>query len=511
MRRTESRFTVDSRVSYGDLQERSAMKNLRHPRKIIMIWRSFFCGLGFLFAINGRLEAQALRIAAVSVDGFDAASTDVARWERFAGVLRSADADLVAIEGIPQRAQAANLVSLLKPASYQLAVFGAFTNGTGNLSGPGTFTILSKRQPFGARSAEWRATGQVELPGGFAFAGFRSGTNAFCFYLANLPGDGLGAFDSTTDSQAGRKRELAAQYLAHHVQWLGATLSNHLTSFCVVSDLVTEPRANRLENAGRILQQAGFGAWMTPVTPENDEDVPFTALLARGATLRAAPVIVPQDLFKRPVCVYELNPGGASGVFTAGTAGASVSSEMPKAAVVWIWAGVIVGVCGLTGVIWWLVQRSSPSAVVFQTDATSQLVLEVDEAPSSSTSSGEAGLGGGAEEWQTRSTDAEQQAGETTAQIRAGFLQQLQSLFRDRLVAWLAAQRGRLVASHQEGTEQVLELEERLQRIQGHFEEQIQSRDQRITELEREVQAKEALIRKLLLARANPSNQSPAE
>lgn len=476
-----------------------------------MIWRSFFCGIALLFAINCRLEAQPLRIAAVSVDGFDAASTDVARWERFAGVLRSADADLIAIEGIPQRAQAANLVSLLKPASYQLAVFGAFTNGNGNVSGPGTFTILSRRQSFGARSAEWRATGQVELPGGFAFAGFRSGTNAFCFYLANLPGDGLGALHATTDPQAGRKRELAAQYLVHHVQWLGATLSNHLTSFCVVSDLVTEPRANRIENAGRILQQAGFGAWMTPATPESDEDVPFTALLARGASLRAAPVIVPQDLFRRPVCVYELNPGGASGVFTAGTSGSTVSSEVPTAAVLWIWAGVIVGVCALTGVVWWLVQRGSPSAVVFQSDSTSQLVLEVDEVSSSTTTSGEASLGAEAGRWRTRATDADPQAGETTAQIRAGFLQPLQSLVRDRLVAWLAAQRGRLVASHQEGTEQVLELEERLQRVQGHFEEQIQNRDQRITELEREVQAKEALIRKLLLARANPSNQSPAE
>lgn len=477
----------------------------RLSRKPIMIWRSFLCSLAILFAFTTCLDAQGLRIATASVDGFDGAPTDTARWERFARVLQGADADLVAIEGIPQREQAVDLVARLRPASYQLAAFGAYTNA-------GTLTILSKRQPFGARSAEWRATGQVELPGGFAFAGFRSGTNAFCFYVANLPGAGVAALNSAAEPQAGRKRELAAQYLVHHVQWLSATLSNHITSFCVVGDVVTEPRANRLENAGRILQQAGFGAWLAPAVSGSDVDSPFASVLARGASLRSPPSIVSQDLLKRPVCLYELNPGGATGILAAGSAGKSAPSRMPQAAVLWIWSGVILGVCGLTVVIWWMVRRSTPSAAVFHSEANDQLVLEVDEVSSpSATGRGDGGLRAEAEVWQARAIDAEQRVEETTAHVRAGLLQSLQSIVRDRFVAWLSAQRGRLVASHQAGTEQVLELEERLQRVQGNFEEQIQSRDQRILELEREVQAKETLIRKLLLARANPSNQSPLD
>ena len=47
----------------------------------------------------------------------------------------------------------------------------------------------------------------------------------------------------------------------------------------------------------------------------------------------------------------------------------------------------------------------------------------------------------------------------------------------------------------------VAELEERLLRIQGHFEDQMQSRDQRIVELEREIRAREEMIRRLFLAR----------
>jgi hypothetical protein len=463
-----------------------------------MIWRSFLCSLALLSAFAGGLDAQSLRIVTASMDGFDAASTDAARWEGFASVLRGADADLVAIEGISQREQVVTLVSLLKPASYQLAAFGAYTNA-------GTLTILSKRQPFGARSAEWRATGQMELPGGFAFAGFRSGTNAFCLYVANLPGNGA-ALNAAVDPQAPRRREIAAQYLAQHVQWMNSTLSNHLVAFCIIGDLVAETRPARLENAGRILQQAGFGAWLSPVPPAVELETPFSALLARGAVLRSAPAIIPQSTLRQPVCVYEIHPGGKPGALASGEAAVGKPASWPGAAVLWIWSGVIAGVCALTFVIWWLVRRSTPSPAVFRSSDSSQLVLEVDEVPSV-----EEALRAKPDSWQARALEAEQRVEETAAQLRTGLLQQWQSLVRDRFVGWLAAQRGKLLASHHTGAEQVLELEERLQKIQGHFEEQIQNRDQRITELEREIQAKETLIRKLLLARANPSNQSPGE
>lgn len=455
--------------------------------------------LAILIASVLPLDAQSLRIVTAQVDGVETAGAEMpaARLEELARVLRPVDADLIVVEGIPQRAQAATLAALLKPSSYQLAVFAAFTNA-------GSTTIFSKRQPFGARSAEWRATGQMELPGGFGFAGFRSGTNAFCFYVANLPGNGA-VLNAAADPQAARRREIAAQYLVQHVQWLNSTLSNHLTSFCIVGDLVMDAQQARLENAGRILQQAGFGAWLAPLTPATDVEVPFTALLARGAMLRSAPAIVPQSTLKQPVCVYEINPGGKPGaVASAEASGKRTASAMPGAAVLWIWTGVIVGVCALTLGIWWLLRRSAPSPAVFRSSDGSQLVLEVDEVtPLDDVPRAEAGG------W--RAMDEEQRVEEKRAHARAGLLQHLQSLVRDRFVAWLSAQRGKLVESHDAGTRQVLELEERLQQIQGHFEEQIQNRDQRITELEREIQAKEALIRKLLLARANPSNQSPAE
>jgi len=55
----------------------------------------------------------------------------------------------------------------------------------------------------------------------------------------------------------------------------------------------------------------------------------------------------------------------------------------------------------------------------------------------------------------------------------------------------------------------VLELEERLQKIQGQFQERLQTREQRIAELEREILAREKVIRDLLRAQVRIANESP--
>lgn len=180
--------------------------------------------LALLCAFSSGAHAQPVRILTAQADGLDAiigelppTDAQVKRLAQIADALRPADADLVVIDGIPNRLHALKLAALLKPATYQLAVFSTFPNTNGNRPTPASTTILSKRQPFGARSAEWRATGQIDLPGGFAFAGFRSGTNAFCFYAADLPGEGASSLNAAGDPLASRKRELAAQYLSHHI------------------------------------------------------------------------------------------------------------------------------------------------------------------------------------------------------------------------------------------------------------------------------------------------------
>ena len=482
---------------------------------VIWLSLSLFC------AFSPAAHAQPLRILTAQADGLDAVSGELPpadaqarRLAQIADTLRPADADIIVINGIPNRSHALKLATLLRPAAYQLAVFSTFPSTNANRPTSAGTTILSRRQPFGARAAEWRVGGQIELPGGFAFAGFRSGTNAFCFYAADLPGDGASSLNAAGDPLIRRKRELAAQYLAHHIQWLGSTLSNQFTAFCVIGDFVTDPKTGRLENAGRALQQSGFGAWLAPSVQKSGAATssPYSALLARNISLHSAPTILAQRTLRQPVCVYEINPGGKPGTFAAESLAGKTpnAARTPSTMVVSIWLAIIVGVCVVTVGIWWALRQGNPGSGIFRPTESSQLVLDVDEVPATRTGESDPHRAE-AEMWQARALDAEQRVEETTAHDRAGLLQRMHALFRDRLVTWLSAQRGKLLASHDSGVQQVLELEERLQHIQGNFQEQLRSRDQRITELEQEIQAKEKLIRKLLLARVNPSGETSRE
>jgi hypothetical protein len=80
---------------------------------------------------------------------------------------------------------------------------------------------------------------------------------------------------------------------------------------------------------------------------------------------------------------------------------------------------------------------------------------------------------------------------------------------RDRLFTWLSSQRSQLLTSHEVGTERVLELEEQVQRIHGQFSERLQTREQRIAELEQQILAKERIIRELLRAQVRMARETP--
>ncbi len=82
-------------------------------------------------------------------------------------------------------------------------------------------------------------------------------------------------------------------------------------------------------------------------------------------------------------------------------------------------------------------------------------------------------------------------------------------LLRERMVRWLAAERSQLLSSHHAGAEQVLELEERLTRIQNQFETRLRAREQRVTELEAELIAKEKMMADLENALASKAPRKP--
>jgi hypothetical protein len=109
--------------------------------------------------------------------------------------------------------------------------------------------------------------------------------------------------------------------------------------------------------------------------------------------------------------------------------------------------------------------------------------------------------------WQPPPSGGESQS-ETTAEARSGLIPHLSRLMREKLFVWLSSQRTQLLDSHETGTKQVLSLEERLERIQGRFQHRLIAQEQRIAELEKDVQTKEKIIRSLPKVQTQPNESA---
>ena len=85
--------------------------------------------------------------------------------------------------------------------------------------------------------------------------------------------------------------------------------------------------------------------------------------------------------------------------------------------------------------------------------------------------------------------------------VRAGLMAHLRRLMREKLFVWLSHQRTHLIDSHETGTRQVLGLEERLEKITEKFQNRLISQEERIAEMDKELQAKDKLIRDAMKAK----------
>jgi hypothetical protein len=101
--------------------------------------------------------------------------------------------------------------------------------------------------------------------------------------------------------------------------------------------------------------------------------------------------------------------------------------------------------------------------------------------------------------WRTPRMDFGNQEHDDPA--RAGLMAHLRRLMREKLFTWLSQQRSQLIDSHETGTRQVLGLEQRLEKIKEQFQDRLISQEERIAEMDKELQAKERLIRDAMKAK----------
>ena len=188
-----------------------------------------------------------------------AVAVEPPRIAEIAGALSTADADAVILYGIQDSQALKRIAESIKPKKYSVAIHSVFRqSGTrGPIVGQ-PFGILARRDKMAAKNIEWVDTGRIDMPGGFTFATLRHGNGAVCVYVVNLPGsltNGVGQADGAYFS---RKRNYAADFLAHHSAWVATTYTNQPYATYLTGDISLVSKKPVKDDCATTLEKAGF-------------------------------------------------------------------------------------------------------------------------------------------------------------------------------------------------------------------------------------------------------------
>ncbi len=203
-------------------------------------------------------------------------------------------------------------------------------------------------------------------------------------------------------------------------------------------------------------------------------------------------------------------------MITSAPTPAPVSSTPP-----WVWPVAISGAFGLIAVIVLntrAAKRGQPDVAISRpmfvelnspsrsnravTESTSGAVLSE---PTTATDNAHNGA------WQTPSVRLNSAEPERQAEKdpKAALVPHLRQLMREKLFQWLSNQRSQLLDSHENGTAQVLGLEERLGKIRDQFQDKLVAQEQRIAEMDRELREKERLLKQSQKAETQSDQSNP--
>lgn len=492
--------------------------------------RQFFALLLPTFLFLFPATAQPVRVVTWDLDEVSTpsgdpanAEADDARLRQIAAALKPAKADVILLYGLRDGQMVRKLADYLKQPYYH-------STGPSTLrkNGPGTpfvgrpLAVFSRKRSASSRTVEWRMSGNVELPGGFKFVTFPYGSNALSVYSVHWPENAPTSGTNLSAAAFAEKRELAVKYLLHHSQWIASTMPTQRVALYLTGDINADAGASGRGAVEQALAQAGFtlgvadGAKDRLLAAFTNTPAMLNPVFLGGMKFAAAPELVAMKGFLDPVLVSDVTfkdpeapaPAPLVAVASAPPPPPPASRFVPDRKLLWWTAGgVALVLLGVVVLRTWRDQfRSAPLAVSRRTNDA--LVVELSHRPPTSAevslanaeasrfagSVTETGTGQTAT-WQTPPLRSEMRPTGEAAGERAGLMPHLSRLMREKLFVWLSSQRSQLLDSHETGTKQVLSLEERLERIQGQFQQRLIAQEGRITELEKDVQAKEKIIR----------------
>ena len=514
-------------------------------RRSFALW-----ALALFFALQG--WAQPLRVVTWRVDDFPEPPTngpalepDARRLRQVAAALKPLEADVILLHGLPDRNSAKRLTSFLKPGVYHVVNHYAFRRGgAGSPLAGAPLTILAKKQPINSRQLEWRSSGQIEAAGGFVWATFPHGTNTACLYTAHLPlpPASMNALtNALTEAQVQqhlRNREHAAQYLIHHSSWLGGTVTNAIASVLFAGDFIADPMLATGDATLRVLEQAGFhtapSSTKRPARTQTADTAATMTIFARNADFAGTPLAgnnnkafaftpVTWDLVVRAPEVKPPEPKPAAILVAALTPSISTATGARRSwdpsHYIWLAVGLILITLVAVVIFQWLAWRRWTPAFTAAKHPSLAPAADAQASRPEALAAPRSALGAltapaiepavlPAAAWPERDETHQAKDPRDTTATRPEIKPHLLGLLREKVVVWLNSQRTQLLHSQENGTAQVIELEERLEKIQGQFQDRLLAREQRISELETEVVAKDRMIHDLIRARSQPSAES---
>jgi hypothetical protein len=467
-----------------------------------------------LLLLCSQALAEPLRIGVFRIDSAthstepSAIEAERKRMRDIAGSIKRRQFDVILLPEVRSRQTCTMLVNALKPAAYQIAVCSTFRSRE-----PGApvrqVAILSQRAPMAAWAEDWRGPAQVDASGGFAFAAFRDGTNTAGFFVLQSADEDVIPFAAVP---------AAARYLLHHVNWVNGKITNGLASFMIAGDkdwLTPRSAVHPTFTQAGFKEALGFsyaGLKETLLVRNGD----FDSAIETAVKTLAGPLIKGELDIRLPAATEAALPNShvfARWLDTARTYGLVYREELS-------WAtGILTAILLVAAGSWWL-RRVRTRTVASNPFPASTFVVEVgptpggrariavDQATTATNSAGPGEREAQVELWQQRALLAEERARQAAVQTRERLMPLFTEVLKLRLFTWLSAQRNYLLTSHEVGTQQVMQMTQRVSEIQSEFEGRLQTSQQRISELEQDIAAKERTIRDLLRVQVRMSRQS---
>ena len=438
---------------------------------------------------------------------------------RAAETLSATGSDVIVLREVRDRQMCQRIAERLTGGAFGVVACSDFNRISGSTGTPAQVAILSKTPAFSAWTESWKSENTPSPEGGFAFAEIREGDSDVCIYALQLPA-------LTRNEQPGSEIEpqpanydSLVQQLIQHAAAAGNRGNSRATAFVVAGDLAATSPEDLSVRRGvlRALEESGLQGVVGshPLSGSSDpSSVPGSEFFfvrnatavgqsRMGSTISADPAPSTYVLRLAPLVPLARDTAGRQESFGRTTR-------------LLLWSGLAAGtVLIVVGVMYgWRViamfrapaatptptSNANFSTALTRTTYVNRLATEtsppgeVSQAPTETASSD-------VPIWRQRVLKAEQRADEAQRLAKDRLMPHLARMMKDKLLWRLLAQRSQNIQVHDASARVVAELEQRLALIQSHFESRVQSYENRIAELERELAAKESITRELLESR----------